>query len=227
MMDMMEAVRRRHSVRAYLDRPIEGAVQRALVEALAVASRESGLDFRLHVEEPGAFDCLLSRMGKFSGVRNYITAVGPKNGPKSLSEACGYEGEKVVLLAQALGLNTCWVGLTCRRRPESLHLAADEKPYIVISVGYGATQGVPHRSRPRERVMRADPPVPDWFLAGVDAALLAPTAINQQKFLFTLMPDGRVSAKAGLGFYATMDLGIAKCHFEIGSGKDRSIWLPA
>lgn len=75
--------------------------------------------------------------------------------------------------------------------------------------------------------MRADPPVPDWFLAGVDAALLAPTAINQQKFLFTLMPDGRVSATAGLGFYATMDLGIAKCHFEIGSGKDRSIWLPA
>ena len=50
----------------------------------------------------------------------------------------------------------------------------------------------------------------------MEAALLAPTAINQQKFHFTLDGD-TVRAKAGLGPCAKIDLGIVKCHFEIGA----------
>ena len=58
--------------------------------------------------------------------------------------------------------------------------------------------------------------MPVWFKKGMEAALLAPTAMNQQKFHFTL--DGNVvTAKAGLGFYTKLDLGIVKCHFEIGA----------
>lgn len=65
--------------------------------------------------------------------------------------------------------------------------------------------------------------MPDWFKSGVEAALLAPTAMNQQKFTFAL--DGeKVSAKAGKGFYSKIDLGIAKYHFEIGAGKDTFRW---
>lgn len=60
--------------------------------------------------------------------------------------------------------------------------------------------------------------MPDWFLAGVEAALLAATAMNQQKFYLTLKND-KVTAKAGLGFYTKMDLGIVKYHFEVASGR--------
>ena len=39
--------------------------------------------------------------------------------------------------------------------------------------------------------------MPQWFLNGVNAALLAPTAMNQQKFFFTLQPDGNVKVACG------------------------------
>ena len=71
--------------------------------------------------------------------------------------------------------------------------------------------------------MAVQGPAPDWFLRGVDAALLAPTAMNQQKFMFRL-ENGRVSARAGLGFYSKVDLGIAKYHFELGAGKANFQW---
>lgn len=94
---------------------------------------------------------------------------------------------------------------------------------IVISLGYGETQGVPHKSKSIAQVTKTDKEMPDWFKNGVEAALLAPTAMNQQKFMFTL--SGRkVSAKAGMGFYTKLDLGIVKYHFEIGAGKDNFEW---
>lgn len=45
-----------------------------------------------------------------------------------------------------------------------------------------------------------------------------------QKFKFTL--DGNsVSAKPGkLGTNLKVDLGIVKCHFELGAGKDNFNW---
>ena len=67
--------------------------------------------------------------------------------------------------------------------------------------------------------------MPEWFRRGVQAALLAPTAMNQQKFTFTLQGD-TVSAKAGTGFYSKVDLGIAKYHFEIGAGTENFRWAP-
>ena len=50
-------------------------------------------------------------------------------------------------------------------------------------------------------------------------ALLAPTAINQQKFVITLNDDETVSFTDKGGPYSRVDLGIVKCHFEIGAGR--------
>ena len=71
--------------------------------------------------------------------------------------------------------------------------------------------------------MKVESNPPTWFLQGIDAALLAPTAINQQKFTFSLQGN-TVSAKAGIGFYSKIDLGIAKYHFEVGAGKENFRW---
>lgn len=54
--------------------------------------------------------------------------------------------------------------------------------------------------------------------------LMAPTAMNQQKFTFTLKGD-KVRADAGLGFYAKVDLGIVKYHFELGAQRTGEVWV--
>ena len=217
----MEAMKERHSVRQYEDRPLDQNAVAALQEEISACNREGGLHIQLVTNEPKAFDGFMAHYGKFSGVRNYIAMIG-KKGP-DLEEKCGYYGERLVLKAQQLGLNTCWVAMTYSKIKTAFTVADGEKLCIVISLGYGKTNGVPHKSKSADAVAKADGVFPAWFKAGVEAALLAPTAMNQQKFLFTL--DGnRVSAKAGFGLYTKIDLGIARYHFEIGAGKERFKW---
>ncbi len=214
-MDISEAIKERHSVRAYTDKKIEGEVLFALENKIAEINGESGLNVQLVLNEEKAFGGRMARYGKFSGVKNYIAMVGKKGA--DLSEKVGYYGQKLVLFAQTLGLNTCWVALTYKKVKTAYKIEEGEKLALVIAIGYGATQGVPHKSKSINAVSNAGEDSPEWFVNGVKAALLAPTATNQQKFFFTLK-DGEVTAKPGLGFYAKVDLGIVKYHFELGSG---------
>lgn len=209
-MTLEEAMAARHSVRSYEDRALNDEDRGKMEDYLDSINSESGLSLRLVTDEPVAFSSMLAHYGSFSGVRNYITV----SGGKGLSVRAGYYGEKAVLYAQTLGLRTCWVGLTYKKNRT---MATAEKLYLVISIGYGLNDGKSHKSKLREDVASVND-VPGWFLKGVDAALLAPTAMNQQKFRFTLSGD-KVTAKAGLGFYSKVDLGIAMLHFELGSGK--------
>lgn len=219
-MDVLQAMKERHSVRSYTDRPIEGRIKDDLSSYIDDCNRDGQLHIQLVLDEPHAFDGFMAHYGKFVGVKNYIVLAGKKS--PDLEERCGYYGEKIVLHAQTLGLNTCWVAMTYSKGKAKFQLNADEKLCLVIAIGYGKMSGTAHTSKPREAVMRANTP-PDWFLQGIDAALLAPTAMNQQKFTFTL--DGnKVTAKAGMGFYSKIDLGIAKCHFELGAGAQHFQW---
>lgn len=217
----IEAMKERHSVRQYEDRPLDQSAVAALQEEISACNREGGLHIQLVMNEPKAFDGFMAYYGKFSGVRNYIAMIG-KKGP-DLEEKCGYYGERLVLKAQQLGLNTCWVAMTYSKIKTAFTVADGEKLCIVISLGYGKTNGVPHKSKSVDAVTKADGALPAWFKAGAEAALLAPTAMNQQKFQFTL--NGKhVSAKAGFGFYTKIDLGIARYHFEVGAGKENFKW---
>lgn len=221
-MELLEAMRNRHSVRSYYeDRKLEGDVKAELQAFIEQCNRESGLHMQLVLDEPKGFDGFMAHYGKFSGVKNYIAVIGRKGA--DLEEKCGYYGEKVVLRAQQLGLNTCWVAQTYSKVKSAFQINAGEKLILVIAVGYGKTQGVPHTSKNKEAVMQTDTEAPDWFWRGIEAALLAPTAVNQQKFVFS-RKQNVVSAKAGRGFYTKVDLGIAKYHFEIGAGIDNFKW---
>ena len=220
-MDLLQAMRNRHSVRSYTNKPIEGEVKEKLSALIAQCNGESGLHIQLVLDEPNAFDSMMAHYGKFSSVRNYIVMAGKKTA--ELEETCGYYGEKIVLYAQTLGLNTCWVAMTYSKGKAVFQLDQDEKVCLVIAVGYGETEGTAHKVKSRERVMKVQGTPPEWFIRGINAALLAPTAMNQQKFVFSL--DGNtVSAKAGMGFYSRIDLGIAKYHFEIGAGTENFQW---
>lgn len=157
----------------------------------------------------------MAHYGKFAGVRNYIALVGKK--APGLDEILGYYGEELVLKAQELGLNTCWVALTHGKSKAAV--GRGEKEVCLIALGYGVTQGVEHKSRPMQELCTCGEPMPEWFRCGMNAAMLAPTAMNQQKFRFELLPDGTVKAACGSGFYTKLDLGIVKYHFEAVTGK--------
>lgn len=221
-MDLLQAMQQRHSVRAYEDRPIGEETVQKLERFIEELNRESGLHIQLVKNEPKAFDSFLAHYGKFSGVSNYFALVGKDN--KELDELCGYYGEKLVLFAQTLGLHTCWVALTYKKIPSAFRVNAGEKLGIVISVGYGINGGKVRPCKRAEEVSNVTADSPAWFKDGVAAALLAPTAVNQQKFRFTLRHD-KVEAKIlPFAFCRGFDLGIVKYHFELGSGKDHGIW---
>lgn len=220
-MNVMEAMTARHSVRQYEDKAIEPEKLAALEQEITACNQEGGLHIQLVKDEPRAFDGFMAHYGKFSGVRNYIALIGPKGA--DLDEKCGYYGERLVLLAQMLGLNTCWVAMTYSKIRTAFTVNAGEKLCVVIALGYGKTQGVAHKSKTFEEVAQVSGEVPAWFRSGVEAALLAPTAMNQQKFQLTLNGD-QLTAKAGTAFYSKVDLGIVKYHFELGAGKENFSW---
>ena len=222
MMDIMQAVRERHSVRAYLDKPLRKEDVAALEEAIGQCNGESGLSMQLVANEPKVFGGMMAKYGKFSGVRNYIAVVGDKN-DAYLEEKSGYYGERLVLLSQQLGLNTCWVGMTFKKVPEAYCVNPGQKLVIVVSLGFGETQGKGHPVKEPDEVSPDVAQAPDWFRRGVECALLAPTAMNQQKFTLRY-EHGRVAAKAGRGFFSKVDLGIVKYHFELGARPENVSW---
>jgi len=149
-MELIEAIKSRHSVRKYADKPIEVSKLATLRLAIEEANAESGLNIQLVVNEPKAFGSKLHTYGTFSGVRNYLVMAAPKG--REWEEKVGYYGEKIVILA--------------------------------------------------------------------------PTAVNQQKFKFILRDGNKVETKtfASLWGYTQIDLGIVKYHFEIGAGKEKFQW---
>lgn len=223
-MTMWEAMLARHSVRTYLTRPIEAELTARLSEEIRACNAEGKLHLQLVTEEANAFGGLMAHYGKFSNVRNYIALVGKRS--RDLDERLGWYGERVVLLAQMLGLNTCWVGLTFSRSAakKRIQVGKGEELRGVIAVGYGLTQGVPHESRPMRDCFRAERTLPEWFGRGMKAAMLAPTAVNQQHFRFTLIGENTVKAEAVGGAYSKMDLGIVKYHFAQLAGEGNFSW---
>lgn len=229
MMTLDEAVEARHSVRRYIHKPLPPEVVSTLLSEIDECNAQGGLHIQLVTNETKAFSGGLA-YGQFSGVENYFVMIGRK--ADDLDYRVGYYGERLVLLAQQLGLNTCWAGLSYRKVKGVYTLGNDEKIACMIALGYGATQGVSHKVKTEAEVSNISDTAPEWFRNGVRAALLAPTAVNQQKFFFELSePKGdlphRVKASKSFSLvgYTLMDLGIVKLHFEIGAGCDNFVWV--
>ena len=212
MMEILEIIKSRHSVRQYRNQTIEESKREELNTCIKEANEESHLSIQVFYDEPKCFDSFMAHYGKFTNVGNYIAIVGNK----SDQEKAGYYGEKIVLKCQEMGLNTCWVAMTHGK--SQAKIKKGQKLLILISLGYGDTQGVAHRSKSIKELSHADEET-EWFTKGMEAVCLAPTAMNQQKFLFELK-NGVGTAKSLGGFYSKIDLGIAKYHFEAVTGHE-------
>lgn len=211
-MDILEIMRNRHSVRQYKDQAIGESKRQELNSYIEDVNNESKMSIQVFYDEPKCFNSFMARYGKFVNVKNYIAIAGNKDE----QEKAGYYGEKIVLKCQEMGLNTCWVAMTHGKSQAKINKG--QKLLIIISLGYGDTQGVAHKSKSIDGLCRADEDV-QWFKTGMEAVSLAPTAMNQQKFLFELK-NGIVTAKSLGGFYSKIDLGIAKYHFEAVTGHE-------
>ena len=222
-MTILEAIHARHAVRSYLDKAVPADTIIALQNEIDDCNREGGLHIQLVTNEPKAFDGMMAHYGKFVGVQNYIALVGKKSA--DFDERLGYYGERIALKAQRLGLNTCWVAMSFSKgaAKRAVKVGSDEKLVCVLSLGYGAVQGVAHNSKPMDALCSVSGAMPDWFKAGMEAAMLAPTAMNQQKFRMTLSGKTVTAENLG-GFYSGIDIGIVKYHFENGAGTDNFQW---
>lgn len=213
-MEIIELMKERHSVRQYTDKKIEKEKREVLNTLIAQINQKAGLHIQIIYDEPKCFNSMMAHYGKFDGVNNYIALVGEKSKP---DESLGYYGEQIVLKAQELGLNTCWVAMTHGK--SKAQIDKGEKMVCLISLGYGKTAGAAHKSKRLSEVCNYKKDMPEWFLSGMEAALLAPTAMNRQKFYFELLPDNSIKITCGKGLYTKLDLGIVKYHFEVVSGK--------
>lgn len=209
-----EAILKRHSVRNYLDKKIDADTVRLLQEAIDDINQKGHLHLQFIEDAGGTFNRLLNKAMGLGSAPSVIACVGPID--ETLSERVGYYGEQLVLLAQKLGLNTCWAGTFNRKNVKAV-IDDGEELVIVIAIGYGKNQGHEGRkTKTVEQVTVCDTAMPDWFKAGAEAALMAPTAINQQRFEIAYTDGQAVITDKG-GVLSQIDLGIVKYHFEVGS----------
>lgn len=221
-MTIKEAAERRHMVRRYTGRKIPKDIVERLTARIDEGNKKYNLKMKLVLENTEALGAAV-KLFLAKGVRNYIILAGEDT--PNIDEKLGYCGADVMLLAQTLGLNSWWVGGTFSRigAKKNADVAASEKVAGIIAVGYGANQGTPHKSKKPEEVSRYSGTAPAWFIKGVEAAMLAPTALNKQAFLIK-GGGSKVSVACGNGKYSGVELGIVKYHFEVGAGKENFEW---
>lgn len=222
----VETIRERHSVREYDGKPLSRVEFDALGAVVEEFARESGLGIQLVGDNPEVFN-VIARFGLIRGCRTHVAFVvdDAKAGDVAADEAIGYWGQKIVLAAQDMGLNTCWCAL-CSRKKSHAVVAPGKKIRLIIAVGHGKTQGFSRKTKSVEALSSVEcAKAPAWFAAAMEAAQLAPTAMNNQNFKITLLSDGKTvridAPQSGLN---VIDEGIVRCNFEIAANEAGADW---
>ena len=215
-MSGLDAIKNRHSVRNHEAKKIEADKVEKIRAKIEELNKEGNLHLQFMEDAGKTYNKLFNKVAGLGSAPSVIACVGIDD--ETLEQRVGYYGEKLVLFIQELGLNTCWAG-TFNEKNIGAEVGDGEKLVISIAVGYGKDKGKPHKSKSLEQVIEAKGDRPYWFNKGVDMALLAPTAINQQKFTIRLNEDESVDFVDKGGIFSQVDLGIVRCHFEIGAEK--------
>lgn len=220
-MTIEEAIPLRHSVRQYQPTPLTPEQVEKVQNKISELNEAHGLSMQLILNDDEAFNSRMAHYGSFRGVRNFVAVVGPKN--PTLSERAGHALAQLILYVQTLGLNTCIAAMTFKKTA-NINICDGEAIVVAIALGVGQTQGVQHSMKPASRIAPGYDNAPDWFKKGIDTVLMAPSAINQFRATFVANEDGSVTAKARLGLYTKVDLGIFKYYFELGAGTENFRW---
>lgn len=215
----MNAINSRHTVRKFLDKPISASIVDKLNRRIELMNKQHGLTMRL-VTGSSAPVWGVQKLFLTRNTDNYLVLSGPDS--PNIEERLGYCGIDIALYAQMLGLNSWWIGLTYNSKAATAVKDGEVTGGIIV-IGYGKGPGKPHKSKSIEEVCAYEGEMPEWFRRGVEAALLAPTAVNRQKFMITGRGN-EVGITCDIGRWSAYDLGIVKYHFEAGAGRENFSW---
>jgi len=186
------------------------------------------------VREPadGVFKGVIGSYGRITGAPWYLAFVGDMTSGR-VQECTGYTGEGLILLATALGLDTCWVGGFFGRRTVSAQIRLEENEAVLAISPVGFARGkksltdrtfkffAGSKSRkPLCELVEGRPMTDERIRKGLEAARLAPSAYNRQPWRFWF-EDGAVVIRGDKDgksdkISRRLDCGIAMLHFELG-----------
>lgn len=219
-MTLIEAMKNRHMVRKYKDISLSGEIVEKLNVRIKEHNKSYKLSIKLMVNDRKAVGAVFKLLFT-KGVNNYFILAGDEAVGSTLEERLGYCGADLMLYAQALGMNTWYVGGVFNHGVGQF--VKGKKVIGIIAVGYGRMQGIPHKSKKADDVSKYQGIAPSWFLKGIEASLLAPTAYNKQDYFIT--GDGnKVKIENSNGVYTGANRGLIKYHFELGAGKENFNW---
>ncbi|MDH8678254.1 nitroreductase family protein [Fusibacter bizertensis] len=229
MLTDLEAIQTRISRRNYISKKIEKDLVDHFINRIIDFNHDSGLTISFIENASKAFDGLSKSYGMFKGVRSLIVLKGPSS-DIHLKEKCGYFGELLVLEATKLGLGTCWVAGTFDKKDPLFNCQDGEQLVCVIPIGYNEVKNsfgekvirkLSHRrSKDLEEfysVLEPETKIPTWFIEGIKAVMLAPSAMNSQPVYFEVSGDKIAACTADRKGTDLVDLGIAKLHFELAA----------
>ena len=221
---LLDAVNVRITTRMYEDEKIDSDLSRQLRQNIDAVNLISGLHMQLIENCPQVF-ARANAEGHFRNAQNFIALIGPA-GSDEAREASGYYGERVVLSAVLMGLQTGWVaGSWDKAEAERCcDISDNEELYLGIVIGYQEgysalmeesyeqrceTQRTHRPSKSADELFTVKAAAgtvsagtaavpPQWFMDGVAAAAKAPSAMNRQPAMFSYDPgSGSVEAYIG------------------------------
>lgn len=173
--------------------------------------------------------------GKIKNAPLFIAFIGNTNNP-FINEMVGYAGEGIILEATSLNLATCWVGGFFRPETaaELAGVRENETVLAVTPVGYAKESltfeervmggfGCHNKRIPLEELVTGmeEQKWPKWLKPVLEAARLAPSAVNRQPWRFHLEPGSITVSVDNLkdthNISKRLDCGITMLHIEVAA----------
>lgn len=190
----------------------------------------------LITESPDSvFKGAIGPYGKVKGAPAFIAFIGNMDSP-NVYEQVGYTGEGIILEAEALNLATCWVaGFFKRKVVASLtDISRNERILAVTPVGYALKRpsfgeklmtgfGLTHKRKALSDLVTGlgESEWPQWIKAALEAARIAPSAVNRQPWRFDVANNSiTVSVNTSgweYGLSKRLCCGIAMLHIEVAA----------
>ncbi len=209
------------------------------------------------VHRPGDLDHVfrgvVGSYGKTLGTSALLAFTAAEDDSWQAGMQCGYIGEQYVLLAESLGLGSCWNGgmFGIKQLMALVPLGPNER--VVSLIALGTPQEVQDRVGRLTKMVFKRKEIGEiasgtllgsggYITAALEAVRLAPSAVNRQPWYFDTGSEGEVVLTASRrGGLVPVDLGIAMLHFYVAAlaqgvrghwevtGADRAVFrlLPA
>lgn len=209
---LYQAIPQRYSCRSYTGAP--SPADWAALSYAAERYRMPGTRLFLHTVSPEIFTGIVLNYGRITGCTTIAVLTASIGEPRGRVYA-GILGEAFCLEAAAMGIGTCWVAGTYKRKQLSLPLEADETVLSIIALGIPEKAAPPdvRKRKSLERICKGD--IRQWppeMRRVAEAVQLAPSAINLQPWEMQLTQDRFILDAPQL---QQLDLGIAACHAEL------------